>query len=338
MMQPRAHAVTSLQTAVFKYLISGLAVWSDVEFPSAISVASEHPIPEILIRAGDVPSCLEFPLHRADHWETTHGFFLLRLAGVGNFLIRDGREIVYSSDPACGTRKLALYLLGTCFAILLHQRGNLVLHASSIAVGDRAMLFCGPSRAGKSTLAALLCRRGYALLNDDVCTLCPAGDDSYEVHPDGRMLKLWTESLDELQWDREPEMAVQENFQKYYCAPPVTEAHARPVGAIYLLHEAMPPAYIQRIPPLRGMWELKQNAYRPWLLAAMEVGEEFFGASVALQRNAGVYLLGRQKDFAAADALLDLLEEHWSHLLPRLRENHADKPAQSPFRNPAFAP
>ena len=298
----------------FRYLISNLTVESELEFPSAIAATSQQQNPEILIRAGEVPSCFEAPRHRADSWETADGLFLLRLPGIGRFLIREGCEIVFARDPACSSRKLSLYLLGTCFAILLHQRGNLVLHASAIAAGGSAMLFCGPSGAGKSTLAALLCQRGFALLNDDVCILTPVHGGAYEVCPDGRMLKLWTESLDRLQWSQEPEMAVHDNLPKYFCAPPLAEAQSRPVGAIYILREAMPPASIRRIPPLQAMLELKRNAYRPWLLAAMEAEKDFFSASAALQRNAGVYLLSRPKDFAAADSLLDMLEEHWESL------------------------
>jgi hypothetical protein len=118
------------------------------------------------------------------------------MAGIGRFLMRQGREIVFDPDPSCEPRTVGLYLRGTCFAILLQQRGNLVLHASAIAAGGRAVLFCGPSGAGKSTMAALLCRHGYPLLNDDVCSLAPVAGDTYEVQPDGCMLKLRAESLD----------------------------------------------------------------------------------------------------------------------------------------------
>ncbi len=37
-----------------------------------------------------------------------------------------------------------VYLLGTAFGILQHQRGRMVLHASAVAVGDKAALFAGP--------------------------------------------------------------------------------------------------------------------------------------------------------------------------------------------------
>jgi hypothetical protein len=303
-------------TRLYKYWISGLAVRSEVMLPSAIVAAGEQQTADIVIRAGTVPARLESPLHSKEFWETQNGLFLLRVAGTARFLIRQGREIVFDHEPDCDHRALALYLLGSCFAIVLQQRGNLVLHASAIAAGGRAMLFCGPSGAGKSTLAAMLCRRGYALLNDDVCNLTPGGGDGYEVRPDGRMLKLWAEALNQLAWSKQPDMAIRSDREKYFCVPPVSEVQPRPVGAIYILRAAPPgeAPSIRRLSALAGVLELKRNAYRAALVTAMEMEKAYFTASVALQRGARVYLLKRQMDFDAAGPLLDLLEDHWKRL------------------------
>ena len=300
----------------YVYMISGLAVFSEVKLTSAIAIDGELHSRDVVIRAGSVPAYLESPSRSGESWEAANGVFLLRLNGIGRFLIRDGREVIFDLDSACDTRTIGLYLLGTCFAILLQQRGNIVLHASAIAANDRAMLFCGSSGAGKSTMAALLCRRGYPLLNDDVCNLVSTPNDSYEVRPDGRMLKLWRESLDQLEWNRQPGMEVRADVEKYFSAPPVSEVAARPVGAIYILQEAPQGEEnsIRRLRALDAMIELKKNAYRSFLVTAMDMEESYFHASAALQRGAGVYLLSRRKDFSDSDSLLQLLENHWASL------------------------
>ncbi len=60
------------------------------------------------------------------------------------------------------------------FAALL--RGLEVLHASAVVHEGRAVALLGPSRAGKTSLALELCRRGASFLADDVLALERAGE------------------------------------------------------------------------------------------------------------------------------------------------------------------
>lgn len=48
---------------------------------------------------------------------------------------------------------------------------SLTIHATSLAMGDRAVLLIGPSGAGKSDLALRLIDRGARLISDDYTTL-----------------------------------------------------------------------------------------------------------------------------------------------------------------------
>ena len=60
---------------------------------------------------------------------------------------------------------------GTLLAFVLTMRGEAVLHASAVQVGDAALAFVGASGMGKSTMATLLCADGARLVTDDVLRL-----------------------------------------------------------------------------------------------------------------------------------------------------------------------
>ena len=307
-----APAVTGVEGS-FDYVISGLRVRSAVAMPSAIlaEAGGDGHQPDVHITLGEVPDHLSAATRSGSDWEFAPGEFLLRLSGVMNVLVLAGSRIILQPDPACDPGDMVLFLLGTCFAILLQQRGRVVLHASAVAVGDRAMLFCGASGMGKSTMAAMLSERGYPLLNDDVCNLSPDADGIYSVYPDGRMLKLWARSVDHLQWNAADNARVRHDAEKFYMAPAKVDLTPRPVGGVYMLHAAEG-ATLQPLNAAESTSQLTMNAYRPALVHAMGMLPAYFAASAAILRTAGVFRLSRPMDFSRASESLDLLESHWA--------------------------
>ena len=75
-------------------------------------------------------------------------------------------------------------------ALLLHQRGLLILHASAIAVGGKSVIFMGDKGAGKSTTAGAMIRAGHELLTDDVVALDMTRSDEAMIVPGFPQLKL----------------------------------------------------------------------------------------------------------------------------------------------------
>lgn len=117
----------------------------------------------------------------------------VRWTGVGTFLVRNGNEIVVDVAPSVQQPLTRTFLLGPVLAILLRQRGLLVLHASAIAVGRQACIFLGGQGWGKSTTAAALCQHGARLLSDDV-TAIDTGTSYPMVIPGYPQVKLWPDS------------------------------------------------------------------------------------------------------------------------------------------------
>lgn len=57
-----------------------------------------------------------------------------------------------------------------------HALSSETLHATSVAIGGRAVLLCGPSGSGKSDLALRLLDRGFSLVSDDQTLLRRDGE------------------------------------------------------------------------------------------------------------------------------------------------------------------
>jgi HprK-related kinase A len=82
--------------------------------------------------------------------------------------------------------------MGMNLQMALGQKNYLLLHASSVEKGGRALLMTGHSGAGKSTLAALLGERGWRFMGDEFALL---GLDDGRLHPFPRAVSLKNESL-----------------------------------------------------------------------------------------------------------------------------------------------
>lgn len=82
---------------------------------------------------------------------------------------------------------LSLLLAGSVPSWVLNLRGEPVLHASAVAVGDDALAFIGASGMGKTTLAALLCSVGARMVTDDVLRLTPRNDQFLCHHGTGEL-------------------------------------------------------------------------------------------------------------------------------------------------------
>lgn len=100
--------------------------------------------------------------------------YRIRFSGCGEFLVSlDLRSIEVRADRSGRPELLPILLAGTVSALLLRLRGTTVLHASAVAVEDRALAFIGQSGRGKSTMATLMCLGGGELITDDVLAVDP---------------------------------------------------------------------------------------------------------------------------------------------------------------------
>ena len=94
---------------------------------------------------------------------------LLRCHGVCDLAMDAGAtRMVVHRDPDAVPGLESVVLGGMGLATVLMLRGHLLLHASAVSVGGRAVAIVAGSGMGKSTVATLLCDAGGRMVTDDV--------------------------------------------------------------------------------------------------------------------------------------------------------------------------
>lgn len=213
----------------------------------------------------------------------------------------------------------AVYLLGPVLGLLLRLRGVTCLHASAVALGERAVVFAGPAGAGKSTTAAALGRRGHAIVSDDIVAI-EERDGGFFVFPAHPYLGLWPESVEMLYgggkkipgfastWEKGRLSLADHDFQ--------FQDGALRLGAILLLEERTsdPKApFLEAAPSRANLMELVANSYGTNLLETeLRAREfEFLGRLIS---NIPVVRIRPHADRARLPALCDLIERSCENL------------------------
>jgi hypothetical protein len=164
----------------FACRLYGLDIVSEVDLyasrpPSATA-------PDVTVRLGEpVPATHDVPEGKLlAQWTTSSGL-------TASFVSREDGSRLLRFESTCDVRiseaadSVTVHMVdgvpdamagvlvgGTILSYLLMLREEVILHASAVDVGRRAVGFVGPSGMGKTTLATLMCRDGGLLVTDDV--------------------------------------------------------------------------------------------------------------------------------------------------------------------------
>ncbi|ETW99792.1 MAG: hypothetical protein ETSY1_13750 [Candidatus Entotheonella factor] len=131
-------------------------------------------------------------MHQKVLYQAKPGEFLLQLHDIAHFWVREGKTITVERSPQATDADVQVFLLGSAFGALLHQRGVLPLHGSAVVTPEGVVVFVGHSGNGKSTLAGAFAKRGYAVLSDDVCAVTIASGVPL-ASPGVPWMRLWAD-------------------------------------------------------------------------------------------------------------------------------------------------
>lgn len=244
---------------------------------------------------------------------------LLTVPKVGRYRISQGSEIVVDPAPGASERNVRLFLLGSAFGALLHQRGLLPLHANAIEIEGRAFAFSGHSGAGKSTMAAWFHDRGYRILSDDVCVIGFDGGGRALAYPGIPRLRLWREALEASGRETGGLHRSFDDLDKWDVPTDrVTPLAPVPIAGIYLLRKAEEggsDAGVTRLTGVDAVETLVSNTYRGGYLRTIGRTGEHLGACLRIARAVPVFRADRLWGFDRFEDQARQLEAHARGLL-----------------------
>jgi hypothetical protein len=288
------------------YHYSGVRIASELPLPEWAVFEESHPVgePDVVIVSRE---CLSAPDD-----DTAGGADECRFTvpQTAQYRVRHGREILVAGAPGASPQDVRIFLLGSALGALFHQRGMLGLHASVVCTARGAVAFCGRTKAGKSTLAAWLCRRGYQFVADDLCRVECVSGGSTVVYPSTPRLKLWRDALAAMQQDHASLERDYRRADKFHVATdPVDVRMPIPLCAIYLLEWA--DFDIARLRGLRGLQDLATTAsYRPDLLRHSDHRAAHWRRCTELAGRVALHRFSRPRDAAALEKSVDLVQAH----------------------------
>lgn len=226
--------------------------------------------------------------------------------GVGHFQISHGARIAVEPAPDADDKHVRVFLLGSSLAAVCMQRRLTMLHASVVRVGDRAVALCGPTGAGKSTLAAALVARGAAFICDDL-TRCDLIDGRAMVYPSAPRMKLQPAALHALALPTDGLEKVHTRAVKFHVE------QARPVALepvalheIYLLEWADTLPSLARVTGLAAVQALVAGGtYRPSLVTTLGLTEAHWQHFLAIAAATSLVRVSRRRQWQDLDDVAD---------------------------------
>lgn len=276
------------------YAVFGLRVRSNLPLPELTRAEGDAPA-DVTITTGPIPEAE----HAAPGLTSVDGALILLIPNVGRYRIETGDRITLDPDPDVPARNVRLFLFGSAFGALLHQRGLLPLHATAVEIAGSAFAFMGHSGAGKSTLAAWFHDNGQRILADDVCVVRFDAEGRPIACPGLPHLRLWPDAMhftgrraDDF---RRSYVGADGELEKFDI--PIGGGEAlrpeAPVAAIYLLQRGSRFA-IEQLTGVAAAQAVFENTYRGSFLSAASARHSHWQSALRLVQTTDVFAATRE--------------------------------------------
>ena len=175
----------------FYYRIYGLTIVSEIKIQEAYECEVTS-TPDVEVVLGEIPEFLKDA--KAKGYGTWTGDFVnawFNTPGAAQYYIEHGRKIIVEPEENANMDLVCSMILSAGLCLVLLQRNEPVIHGSAIATDNKAVMICGESGAGKSTITLELLRRNVGFLADDTVRLRvePSGVYAEPTYPQQKLCR-----------------------------------------------------------------------------------------------------------------------------------------------------
>lgn len=292
------------------YTISGLRLRSQIELPELVPADETGNQAEVRVVRAETPEALENPINSGVLYQAAPSQFLLKMPNIARYLVRNGDEILVTPESDSLAEEVRLFLLGTVWAALLHQRELLVLHASGILTPKGAVILMGRSSVGKSSLAAAFYRRGYPVLADDTVAL-DVIDGQLLAYPSFPQLRLWPDMLHALKIKLDEVLPLRPKLPKQ-AFPTHQGFSSKPqtVCSIYLLGSQIEDEIkMEKFQGMARFSTLLNNTFREKFLGGLGIRPAHFQKVSQVAQKTPVASLIRPENEHKFDRMIEAIEK-----------------------------
>lgn len=286
-----------------KFRMFGYNIQSDFDL-----LIDETEFQEADLRIIDTHSEVDLGLKGDEQWAyefQDHEIHVL-IRDVAQYVVRSN-EILISPCRGLDYDALILYLTGVVFGTYLFLNGRFAIHGSAVLVNGEALILCGDSGAGKSSLAREFINHGFQIISDDVAVIDI--NDQVMVTSSYPKQKMWQDTADVNALDTKNARSITNRDNKFNIGVKSDYAEGRwPLKGIILLvaEHGVTKVDLFKVNPLQVVID---NTYLYEYIELFELKKEHFHFSAQLSKKVNVAGIKRPVEgFTTLEQMEKILE------------------------------
>jgi len=247
------------------------------------------------------------PRYLRAHIQINDDDFLLKIKNIASYRVQGGKYIYYHPYVDADEPSVNLFLNGSVFGAVLHQRKLLPFHGSSFLYEGKGVIICGNSGTGKSSAVAAFCQNGAIFINDDITPVKVENGKGFII-PVKTRIKLWNDSIKKLNIENNGLERIRAPLDKFYI-PGHTSCSANQIlNHVFLLQIHNNDSFlVSEVEGLAKFQALRSMIYRKSYLKGMpETEAQYFTQIIKLSGHVRITSITRPQT-CSISSLMDCI-------------------------------